>query len=124
MKRKPFIPLIMILLFGVVTFVRAIPQDDSQEPEMEKAICLACHGPFEDIAAATTGFKLANGATITPHHKIPYPDEKVIPECIACHEPHPIPLESKEQVKRPDNIDWCYTSCHHNFLLQRCSSCH
>jgi len=124
MEKRFFIPLVIVLVSGLVTFVGAIPQDDSPAPKAGKDLCLACHGSFDDIAAATTNFVLSNGATISPHHYIPYGDERIIPECVSCHEPHPIPLESKEQAKRPDNIEWCYTTCHHNYLLQSCNNCH
>jgi hypothetical protein len=124
MGKRFFLPVVLVFVLGAYSFFGAIAQDKTQEKKIEKSTCLACHGSYDDIAAATADFKTSSGETVTPHQYVPHEEKTDIPECIECHKPHPIPLESKEQVVKPNNIEWCYTSCHHVKNLQPCSACH
>lgn len=110
---------ISILALGAIAAV----QKDSQKPA--KTTCLACHGSFDKIAAATAGYETPSGEKTTPHRYIPHADKKDvnIPECTECHTPHPVPLEDKSKVVKA-NIDYCFGSCHHARNLQPCSNCH
>jgi hypothetical protein len=113
---------IMALVFGTaILAASAVPQEAAKT---DKPKCLECHGPFDKIAAATAKYQAPSGETVTPHQYVPHAEKKDIPECTECHRPHPIPLEDKKQVVKPDSIDFCYASCHHAHNLQRCSSCH
>jgi hypothetical protein len=102
----------------------ATPQETGQETKVEKSVCLACHGTFDEIAAATADYVAPSGETGSPHRYIPHAEKTDIPECIECHKPHPIPPECEEQAAEPANIDWCYNGCHHVRNLQPCSACH
>jgi hypothetical protein len=124
MKKKLIIPVVIALMSGACFLVRAVPQEAGQETKVEKSVCLACHGTFDEIAAATADYVAPSGETVSPHQYVPHAEKKDIPECIECHKPHPIPPESKEEVVKPDNIDWCYNSCHHMRDLQPCGACH
>jgi hypothetical protein len=122
-----FFALTSTLLFGVSAFVTsAIPQDNAQKEETKTVAqkCLGCHGPYDKLAAATADFKAPSGETVTPHRYVPHADKKDIPECTECHKPHPVPLEDKSSVIKPDNVDWCYSSCHHAQNFQPCNNCH
>lgn len=123
MEKKVFIPIVVVFVLGTLTLAGAIPQEDQTE-KVEKSLCLACHGSFDDIAAATAEYTAPSGEVGTPHRYIPHSEKEFIPECVECHVPHPIPPESKDQVIRPEKIDYCYASCHHPQDLQPCSACH
>ncbi|MEJ2111409.1 MAG: hypothetical protein P8Z37_16160 [Acidobacteriota bacterium] len=131
MSKKLCVSAVIVLVLGMVSFVGTAAQEavqeeqEAQQPEkVEKSMCLACHGSFDDIAAATADFKAPSGETVSPHQYVPHTEGQEIPECINCHVPHPIPPESKDQVIRPEKIDWCYASCHHMNDLQPCGKCH
>jgi predicted CXXCH cytochrome family protein len=90
---------------------------------ISKADCLVCHGSYEKIIAATADYKMLSGdreITSNPHRYVPH-DSKDIPECSYCHEPHPVPLSSKEGLPKPKTT-WCY-GCHHKKELT-CGNCH
>ena len=133
MSKKFYVVSVIVLIFIVVSFVSAIAEDESGEEKVDKSICLACHGSFDDIAAATADYKAPSGETVSPHRYVPHKqnaensaqsEEPEIPQCVECHVPHPIPPESKDQVIIPKKIDWCYASCHHMNDLQPCGNCH
>ena len=124
MKKNISIAAVVTLVLGTVTLVWAIPQDDAKETKIDKNVCLACHGSFDDIAAATADYTAPSGETTTPHRYVPHAEKEFIPECVECHIPHPIPPDYKEQIVKPEKIDWCYASCHHAQNLQPCSACH
>ena len=119
--------LVLIVVFGA--FALATGMDGQEGSEKTEAAgmaskCLACHGSYDDIAKATADFKTANGEVTTPHRYVPHDDPEGIPECTECHTPHEIPLQDVSKVVKPDNINWCYDSCHHMRNLQPCSACH
>lgn len=124
MDKKVLLPVVFILVLGAFTIVGALPQDSGQKATMDKSQCLACHGPYDDIAAATADYEAKSGEIATPHQYVPHAEkeEENIPECTECHEPHAMPPEG--EVAKPDNIDWCYSSCHHANNLQSCNTCH
>lgn len=148
MFKKLSVTVTVSLIFAAVFFVGAVAQDGAQtadgtpaaenaqvaggapaadaaeEIKVDKTMCLACHGSFDDIAAATADYTAPSGETVTPHQYVPHQENPEIPECTECHKPHPIPLESKDQVVKPKKIDWCYASCHHMNNLMACSGCH
>ncbi len=110
------------IAFGMLTLAtNAAWQDNAKKPS--KTTCLACHGSFDKIATSTADYEAPSGEKTTPHRYIPHAEKKDIPECTECHTPHPVPLQDKAAVVKP-NIDYCYTSCHHAHNLQACSSCH
>ncbi len=130
MERRFTLSLLVLMLtllpgaFAIMT--SASPQENSkkEEPKAAALKCLDCHGPFDKIAEATAYFQAPSGETVTPHRYVPHADKKDIPECIECHRPHEVPLKDKSSVVKPDNVDWCYSSCHHPRNLQPCNACH
>lgn len=124
MTKKLFIPMVVALVLGAFTLASAIPQGDAPVEKVVKTQCLACHGPFDDVAAATAEYTAPSGEVGTPHRYIPHAEKTEIPECVECHIPHTIPIEPDEQVVRPKKIDYCYGGCHHAQNLQPCSACH
>ena len=130
MRKKLIIPAVIALMSGTFLLAGATPQEAGKEMKIEKSVCLACHGPYDEIAAATADYVAPSGETVSPHQYVPHAEKKDIPECIECHKPHPIPPEPKEEAAEPAepaepaNIDWCYNGCHHVRNLQPCSACH
>jgi predicted CXXCH cytochrome family protein len=91
-----------------------------------KTTCLACHGPYEKIMAKTADYRMRSGdqeIQSNPHRYVPHESKDVqdIPECSYCHEPHPVPLATKQGLPKP-MATWCY-GCHHAKVLT-CGTCH
>lgn len=130
MEKRSFLYLVAalaILLLGTFTLLNAAGSQDSAPGTEKKTVaqkCLACHGSFDTLAEKTANFKVPSGETSTPHRYVPHAEKTDIPECTECHLPHPVPLEDKSKVVKPDNITYCFTSCHHASNLQPCKSCH
>jgi hypothetical protein len=130
-KRSLLFLIVLILAMILSTFALAMgaqPQDAAAkkaDPKEETKRCLACHGPFDELVASTAGYIAPSEEKITPHKYVPHddPTEANINNCTNCHTPHPVPLESKESVVKP-NVDWCYTNCHHAYNFSPCSQCH
>ena len=119
--------LILLVAFGAFALAAGLAvQEGEGGKEADEVVkkCLACHGPYDELAKATADFTTASGETVTPHQYVPHEEKKDIPKCTECHVPHEIPLEDVSKVVKPDNIDWCYESCHHAYNLQPCSTCH
>jgi hypothetical protein len=115
-----------VLIFGTLILATdAVPQDDAKKAETKpaKETCLACHGPFDKLAASTADYETPSGEKTSPHKYIPHADKKDIPDCNECHTPHPVPIQDVKAVVKA-NIDYCYTACHHAHNLQACSTCH
>jgi hypothetical protein len=116
-----------ILLSGMLAFLAAAASQDTAQTTEKKTVaekCLACHGPFDKLAEKTAGFTAVSGETGTPHRYVPHAEKTDIPECTECHIPHPVPLEDKSDAVKPDNITYCFNSCHHAHNLQPCKNCH
>ena len=79
MGRKYFISAVIVLALGMFSFVGADVQDEAEEMKVEKSMCLACHGSFDEIAEATTDYTTPNGETATPHQYVPHEEKKDIP---------------------------------------------
>jgi predicted CXXCH cytochrome family protein len=85
-----------------------------------KDACLACHGPFDKLIAATADYTPPNSPKQSPHRYVPH-DSKDVPECSNCHQPHPVPLTSTVGLLKA-NVQWCF-GCHHKRVLE-CGTCH
>jgi hypothetical protein len=118
------IPTLLLGTFALLAI--AEPQDNAEKQETKTVAqkCLACHGSYEKLAEKTANFKTSSGETATPHRYAPHDEKKDIPECTECHIPHPVPLEDKSTVVKPNGVAWCYSSCHHASNLQPCKTCH
>ena len=117
----------LLLVFGTLTLLTAAASQNSTQSTENKTVaqkCLACHGSFDKLAEKTANFKAPSGETVTPHRYVPHAEKTDIPECTECHIPHPVPLEDKSKVVKPDNITYCFSSCHHANNLQPCKNCH
>jgi hypothetical protein len=92
-----------------------------------KAVCLNCHGPFEKLEAASPSYVAPSDEKITPHRYVPHnsKEEKSVPECGNCHQPHPVPPTpgGLAAIAKPD-VQWCYTTCHHENNFVTCKKCH
>ena len=117
---------VSLLLFGASTFfaVAALQIPTSIETKDVAKKCLACHGDYDKLAEKTSKFKASSGETVTPHRYVPHTEKTEIPDCTECHIAHPVPLEDKSKVVKPQKIDWCYSACHHAGNLQACKNCH
>ena len=117
--------LIPALFIGTLSLATgAAPQDSAgEETKAAKPDCLACHGPFDKLAAATAAYETPSGEKTSPHKYIPHADKKDIPDCTECHTPHPVPIQDKTAVVKA-TVDYCYISCHHAHNFQVCSTCH
>jgi hypothetical protein len=130
MKKSSFLflgALILLSAFGAFALASGMAvQNGAGESEIGPVAktCLACHGSYDDIAKDTADFIAPSGETVTPHQYVPHEEKKDIPECTECHQSHDIPLEDVSKVVMPDNLDYCYQSCHHAYNLQPCSTCH
>jgi hypothetical protein len=123
-----------VFLGGVLlqaVLIGALPPATGGAPQSDKGKdakagtpnCLACHGPFDKLAAATADYEAPSGEKTSPHKYIPHSDKSALPECTECHRPHPVPLEDKSAVVKA-TVEFCYTNCHHTRNLQACSTCH
>jgi predicted CXXCH cytochrome family protein len=83
-------------------------------------VCLACHGPYENLIEKTAKYYMPSGETTSPHKYLPH-KSKNIPDCKNCHKPHALPPPPKQSIAEP-STDWCYT-CHHKGVLE-CGTCH
>ena len=110
-----------VLAFSLHSY--SLPSFAADAPAGKDA-CLACHGPFDKLAKAPKTFVSESGDKINPHWYVPHnkQDAKSVPECANCHQPHPVPLKSKEALPKA-GVEWC-SSCHHTGDLKACSSCH
>jgi predicted CXXCH cytochrome family protein len=95
-------------------------------PANVTATCLACHGPYDKLMAATATYAgWSNGEVTSPHRYEPHLSKaaKDIPECTNCHRQHPVPPTASDiaALPKPDP-SWCY-GCHHMRVLQ-CGTCH
>jgi hypothetical protein len=118
---------VLILFLGTFTILNAAAQQEGAQSTEQQTVaqkCLACHGPYDKLAEKTANFKAPSEETVTPHQYVPHEEKKDIPECTECHIPHPVPLVDKSEVVKPDNINYCYASCHHANNLQPCKTCH
>lgn len=108
----------------LISLIAAAAQNtQSSERKTVAQQCLACHGSFDELAKKTEDYRAPSGETTTPHRYVPHSEKTDIPECTECHMPHPVPLEDKSKVVKPQNINYCF-SCHHANNLQPCKSCH
>lgn len=87
------------------------------------ADCLECHGPFEKLASAPPSFVTEKGEKVTPHRYVPH-DQKEIPDCVNCHQPHSATPSAAEIAALPKpNVRFCF-DCHHKENFTPCKSCH
>lgn len=95
-------------------------------PARSWAACLACHGPFDKLAA-NANYHAPSGEKISPHRHVPHTSTGItsIPGCDNCHAPHPVPPSpaAVAALPKPD-VQWCYTACHHKHTFQLCKDCH
>ena len=112
----------------------AVPAQYSP-PAASDPECLKCHS-YDDVIAATASYATRRGEKVNPHRYVEagsmkehfgQPHQAIgtehIPQCINCHTPHPIPPTGPVDRSRI-NVDWCYSSCHHQNDFMRCSMCH
>jgi len=98
-------------------------------PVLTKSDCLGCHGPFEQIIAATSDYVAPSGEKLSPHRYVPHDsakEDKNIPECTVCHVAHSLdPLPTKGSIDMSKmRVQWCYDSCHHQGNFTPCQECH
>lgn len=116
----------LMMLFVALCAPAAFAAGAGPSPEE----CLSCHGgTLEKLAGLTAGYKTPAGDAVNPHTwldpaaKKPHESRK-LPECLKCHEAHPLPPKSGYKPKKA-TVDNCY-GCHHMETFESCSSqgCH
>ena len=111
MRRK-----IRYILLGVPLFALAGALISGVSiPATPNDLCLECHGPFDKLAAAGAKYRAPSGVK----------DAKAIPECSNCHQPHTASPTASDiaALPRPE-VQWCYTTCHHENDFKPCKECH
>lgn len=81
--------------------------------------CLGCHGPAQDLAAATadcTALTDNNGTVVNPHELPEAPDHQKL-DCTSCHTMHAPNKPADEQALKK-----CI-GCHHARVFE-CGTCH
>ena len=149
--RKPFrfvcigvIVLALVLSLGGSASAPALPPVPSPAPTADiaaatpepttpataavsKESCLGCHGPFDKLSAATTGYVAPSEEKGSPHRYVPHDKKEAsnVPECANCHDPHPVPPTAADitALGKP-TIVWCYSTCHHESNFTPCNTCH
>lgn len=114
--------------FGTSPAVRAA-ETGSTASSAEQ--CLACHGPFDKLAEKTKDWKDEFGDPVNPHVWIdkdaakPHNARQMPPDCLKCHEAHPIPPKADWKPKQKPDVSYCY-GCHHMETFEPCgqSGCH
>ena len=112
----------------------AAAREQDVPPAVPKSDCLACHS-YDDVIAETADY-VTRSAKVNPHRYVEAGSAKEnfgqphqatgtehIPECSNCHAPHPIPPTGAVDRSKI-NVEWCYTSCHHENEFTRCGACH
>lgn len=119
----------IIVLFFFFVAVNAFSSDPSEptlatkEDDSATAVCLKCHGPFDELASAPPSFITPSGEKVTPHRYIPH-DQKDIPDCLSCHQKHSVSPTSAEIAALPKpNVKFCF-DCHHKKNFMPCKACH
>jgi hypothetical protein len=84
--------------------------------------CLDCHGPYEEVMAATVDYIAPRDIEVNPHTFVPHDSDRIL-ECRHCHVVHELPLTIPEELT-PANVNHCYLACHHIGTFQTCSECH
>jgi hypothetical protein len=121
--------LVAALIALVLPGLLPIPTQAASAPgtPVSKEACLECHGPFDKLVGAPASFTEPGGEKINPHKYVPHTsrEAKAVPECTNCHRPHPVPPKAEKGAaqSKPD-VQWCYTTCHHNNNFEPCKNCH
>lgn len=160
MHKKQLLTGLIVVLIACLCFVACSPQDtdadsetkteestkdssskadstpskqESPAPTLTAEDCLACHGPYEEIMAASSTWISPEGDTVNPHttvdntiptHENPHLPDAAPINCTGCHTQHPDTVTSADQVEKPDNVTYCYNNCHHERNFKKCSGCH
>jgi predicted CXXCH cytochrome family protein len=128
MKTRCFQWIVGLFFFFVVAHAFSSPATSqltspAKEDEGATADCLKCHGPFDKLASAPPSFISTSGEKITPHRYVPH-DQKDIPDCANCHQPHSANPTADEIAALPKpNVTFCF-DCHHKKNFMRCKACH
>ena len=116
---------------GVEQAGTAVPEKKVEVKEVVTDECISCH-PMDEVAAASGDYVAESGEVANPHRTVdedaPNPheatgNEKVI-DCGKCHTAHESDTPSADDVKLPENVNYCYTKCHHQRTFEDCSDCH
>jgi hypothetical protein len=130
MKRiisKPWwAPFVSVLSGLLIIAGGAVSSDFGRSIEIKgvSVQCLACHGSYDELIAATADYRTSKGVAVNPHQYVPHAEKKGIPDCTDCHVAHPIPLTDAAQVERVESLSWCYMRCHHTSTFDACGRCH
>ena len=93
--------------------------------------CISCHS-LEEVAVGSADYVAESGEVANPHRTIdedasnPHEatgNEHAI-DCGKCHTAHESDTPSADDVSLPENVNYCYTKCHHQRTFEDCSNCH
>ena len=120
MKKRPLL-FFLSLILGL-TFAGPVSAQNAQQ-QITKEQCLACHGlTFSELVNKNIRVESDTGP-VNPHVFLPHNDPNgEVTECTNCHQVHTTP-PPKGYKDDQASLETCY-SCHHNYELKKCSSCH
>lgn len=89
-----------------------------RKAKIDEALCLSCHGSYEDLAEKTADCTVltdSTGTVVNPHDLPEGADHAKI-DCLDCHAAH------KAQEVSETTLNTC-TGCHHTGVFE-CGTCH
>lgn len=115
------------LVSDVCLFCHGPTEGEAAIPPLpEKAtaeFCLGCHGPYEGLMERTASYVTEEeGLEGNPHIYVPH-ESTNITVCEACHNVHPLPVASPDEIAQAD-VQYCFSACHHTEDFSPCETCH
>lgn len=107
------------------------PEEKKVAKEVVTDECISCH-PMDEVSTVSADYVAESGEVANPHRTVdedatnPHEatgSEKVI-DCGKCHTAHESDTPSADDIKLPENVNYCYTKCHHQRTFEDCSDCH
>ena len=89
-----------------------------RKAKIDEALCLGCHGSYEDLAEKTADCTVLtdSAGTVVNPHDLPEGADHAKIDCLDCHSMH------KEQSSMATAMNTC-TGCHHAGTFE-CGTCH
>ena len=89
-----------------------------RKAKIDEALCLSCHGSYEDLAEQTADCTVLtdSAGTVANPHDLPEGANHAKIDCLDCHTAH------KAQEASETTLNTC-TGCHHTGVFE-CGTCH
>ncbi len=113
---------------------QAAPAPSEEKKAVKEVVteeCVSCHS-LDKVATVSADYVAESGEVANPHRTIdedaanPHEatgNEKAI-DCGKCHTAHESDTPSADDITLPENVNYCYTKCHHQRTFEDCSNCH